>query len=95
MSCSQSNLCADVGVAFKVLGRKRLSADGAGALVVVVASGDDADAERKLILVLFGHFDALPTELVRVARFFLVQHTKTGKYIPSDHKMYESAIRYT
>jgi hypothetical protein len=31
----------------------------------------------------------------RVARFFLVQHTKkTGKNIPKDHKLYQMAIKY-
>jgi hypothetical protein len=30
----------------------------------------------------------------RVARFFLVQHSKTGKNIPNDHKMYQIVIRY-
>jgi hypothetical protein len=27
----------------------------------------------------------------RVARFFLVQHTKTGKNIPNNHKIYRMA----
>jgi hypothetical protein len=32
----------------------------------------------------------------RVARFFLTQHTKTGKIgIPNDHKTYQSVIKYT
>jgi hypothetical protein len=31
----------------------------------------------------------------RVARFFLVQQTKTGKYIPNDHKIYQRATKYT
>jgi hypothetical protein len=30
----------------------------------------------------------------RVARFFLVQHTKTGKYIPNRHKIYQMATKY-
>jgi hypothetical protein len=29
-----------------------------------------------------------------VARFFVVQFTKTGKNIPNDHKLYQSAITY-
>jgi hypothetical protein len=32
--------------------------------------------------------------LARVARFFLVQNTKTGKNIPNCHKMYQMAIKY-
>jgi hypothetical protein len=36
-----------------------------------------------------GHFGS------RVARFFTVQHTKTGKNKPNDHKMYQRAIKYT
>jgi hypothetical protein len=31
----------------------------------------------------------------RVARFFLVQHTKTGKNIPNNHKIYQLATKYT
>jgi hypothetical protein len=30
----------------------------------------------------------LATKLTRVARFILVQHTKTGKNIPNNHKIY-------
>jgi hypothetical protein len=30
--------------------------------------------------------------MYRVARFFLVQHTKTGENIPNDHKIYQMAI---
>jgi hypothetical protein len=30
----------------------------------------------------------------RVARFFLVQHTKTGENIPNDHKIYQIDIKY-
>jgi replication-associated recombination protein RarA len=30
----------------------------------------------------------------RVARFFFVQNTKTGKYIPKHHKIYRMAIKY-
>jgi hypothetical protein len=30
----------------------------------------------------------------RVARFFLVQNTKTGKNIPNDHKIYHMDITY-
>jgi hypothetical protein len=30
----------------------------------------------------------------RVARFFVVQHTKTGKNLPNDHKIYKMAIKY-
>jgi hypothetical protein len=32
---------------------------------------------------------------IGVARFFSVQHTKTGKNIPNDHKIYQKAIKYT
>jgi hypothetical protein len=32
--------------------------------------------------------------LVRVARFFLLQHTKTGENIPNYHKIYQTAIKY-
>jgi hypothetical protein len=31
----------------------------------------------------------------RVARFFLVQTYQNEKYIPKDHKLYQSAINYT
>jgi hypothetical protein len=31
----------------------------------------------------------------RVARFFFVQHTKTGKNIPKTHKIYPISIKYT
>jgi hypothetical protein len=31
----------------------------------------------------------------RVARFFLVQHTKTGKNVPNYHKIYQMSIKYT
>jgi hypothetical protein len=31
----------------------------------------------------------------RVARFFLVQHTKTRKNIPKDHKVFQLAIKFT
>jgi hypothetical protein len=31
----------------------------------------------------------------RVARFFFVQHTKTGKNIPNNHKIYQIATKYT
>jgi hypothetical protein len=30
----------------------------------------------------------------RVARFFLVQNTKTGENIPNYHKLYQMAIKY-
>jgi hypothetical protein len=30
-----------------------------------------------------------------VARFFSVQHTKTGNNIPNDNKMYQMATKYT
>jgi hypothetical protein len=30
----------------------------------------------------------------RVARFFLVQNTKTGKNIPNYHELYQVAIKY-
>jgi hypothetical protein len=30
----------------------------------------------------------------RVARFFLVHGTKTGKNVPNEHKMYQMAIQY-
>jgi hypothetical protein len=30
----------------------------------------------------------------RVARFFMVQHTKTGENIPNNHKIYQMAIKY-
>jgi hypothetical protein len=29
----------------------------------------------------------------RVARIFLMQHTKTGKNIPNDHKIYQMALK--
>jgi hypothetical protein len=29
----------------------------------------------------------------RVARFFLLKHTKTGNNIPNDHKIYQIAIK--
>jgi hypothetical protein len=32
---------------------------------------------------------------LRVARFFLVQHTKTGENIPNNHKIYQMARKYT
>jgi hypothetical protein len=36
------------------------------------------------------------TQIVsRVARFFLVQHTKTGKIYKNDHKIHQMAITYT
>jgi hypothetical protein len=31
----------------------------------------------------------------RVARFFSVQHTKTGKLYKNNHKLYQIAIKYT
>jgi hypothetical protein len=31
----------------------------------------------------------------RVARFFLVQHTKTVKTIPNNNKLYQMATKYT
>jgi hypothetical protein len=38
----------------------------------------------------------VPTDsrLIRVARFFLIKHTKTGKNIPNGHKIYPRAIKY-
>jgi hypothetical protein len=30
----------------------------------------------------------------RVARFFLVQNTKTGRNVPSEYKMYQMVIKY-
>jgi hypothetical protein len=30
-----------------------------------------------------------------VARFFFVKHTKTGKNVPKEHKIYQMAIKYT
>jgi hypothetical protein len=33
------------------------------------------------------------TTITRVARFFLVKHTKTGENIPDDHKIYQMAIK--
>jgi hypothetical protein len=30
----------------------------------------------------------------RVARFFLVHDTKTGKNVPNEHKMYQMVIKY-
>jgi hypothetical protein len=37
-----------------------------------------------------------PVTLVRarVARFFLVQLTKTGENIPNDHKIYQMAVKH-
>jgi hypothetical protein len=32
--------------------------------------------------------------VAKVARFFFVQNTKTGKNIPNDHKIYQMAIKY-
>jgi hypothetical protein len=32
---------------------------------------------------------------IRVARFFLLRHTKTGGNRTDDHKIYEMAINYT
>jgi hypothetical protein len=32
---------------------------------------------------------------IRVARLFLVQHTKNGKYIPNDHRIERMASKYT
>jgi hypothetical protein len=29
----------------------------------------------------------------RVARFSLVQHTQTGKYVPNGHKIYQMAVK--
>jgi hypothetical protein len=34
------------------------------------------------------------TDRGRVARFFLVQNTKTGKYIPNYHELYQMSIKY-
>jgi hypothetical protein len=31
----------------------------------------------------------------RVARFLFIQHTKTGKYITNNHKIYQTATKYT
>jgi hypothetical protein len=36
-----------------------------------------------------------PYHLARVARFFWVQHTKTGKNIPNDHKIYQMDGNFT
>jgi hypothetical protein len=36
----------------------------------------------------------LKLDSIRVARFFFVQNTKTGKNIPNDHKIYQKAIKY-
>jgi hypothetical protein len=33
--------------------------------------------------------------IIRVARFFLVKHTKTGRNIPNDHKFHQKAINCT
>jgi hypothetical protein len=33
-------------------------------------------------------------KLITVARFFLVQNTKTGRNIPNDHKIFQVAIKY-
>jgi hypothetical protein len=37
---------------------------------------------------------ALPTFQYWIARFFLVQHTKTGKNVPNEHEMYRVVIKY-
>jgi hypothetical protein len=31
----------------------------------------------------------------RVARFFLLQHTKKGENLPNNHKIYQIATKYT
>jgi hypothetical protein len=36
-----------------------------------------------------------PVQDIRVAGFFLVQHTKTGKNIPKWGKLFQMAIKYT
>jgi hypothetical protein len=33
--------------------------------------------------------------LNRVARFFLIQHTKAGQNIPNGHKIWQMAVKYT
>jgi hypothetical protein len=33
--------------------------------------------------------------VIRVARFFWVQHTKTGKNIPNNHKIYRMTTKCT
>jgi hypothetical protein len=46
----------------------------------------------------FPHFLSLPETArpsAKVARFFLVQHTKTGKIVPNDHKLYEMVTKQT
>jgi hypothetical protein len=35
----------------------------------------------------------VPALCTRVARFFLVQHTKTGENIPNYHKVYQMAVK--
>jgi hypothetical protein len=32
---------------------------------------------------------------LRTARFFMVQRTKTGKYIPNDHNIYQMSMKYS
>jgi hypothetical protein len=39
------------------------------------------------------NYKAMPE--TRVARFFLVQDTKTGKNVPNEHKMLQMIIKYT
>jgi hypothetical protein len=36
------------------------------------------------------NLDRFCRALIRVARFFLVHDTKTGKYVPKDHKMHQN-----
>jgi hypothetical protein len=38
---------------------------------------------------------AAQADASRVARFFLVQHTKTGKNIPNDYKIDQMTVKYT
>jgi hypothetical protein len=41
----------------------------------------------------YGTDGANPT--IRVARFFVVQHTETGKKLPNNHKINQMATQYT
>jgi hypothetical protein len=36
-----------------------------------------------------------PSCWIRVARFFLVHDTKTGKYVPNEHKIYQMNAKCT
>jgi hypothetical protein len=65
--------------------------DGGGPLVFIFEQQPSLHLEKQIFL----GADDVDVDVTRVARLFLVQHTKKGKIVPKRGKMYQMAIKYT